>query len=355
MVLQFDIIFTYKTMADLYSPTIILGQHLLAAIRHKAYISGLIKMEQLKPNLISDRDYHSTYASASSGDMKAQTKLGYMYRDGDGVERDGDKAVEWLTKAANQGHTEAKFSLAYMYMDGDDVPLNYSKAIEWFTSAADDGDMDALVWIGILHQRGHGFTQDFSKAAECYSVAASKGNSYGQYNLGTSYRDGKGVPRNSDKALELLTLSADQGNELAMEALGEFYIAQRDYEKGKEYLRRAGEKGSQSALETLRKIEAVQEKHRIEDSIKKITCPFCGKTSVWKAKYCHGCTARITYEPIREYEWIGIGIGIIFAVVGISMDPNHIGRMLFYAFIIWSLSLILGKLFGKQRAMFSKD
>lgn len=55
-------------------------------------------MEQLKPNLISDRDYHSTYASASSGDMKAQTKLGYMYRDGDGGERDGDKAVEWLAK-----------------------------------------------------------------------------------------------------------------------------------------------------------------------------------------------------------------------------------------------------------------
>ncbi|NYU10358.1 hypothetical protein A8O28_14930 [Enterobacteriaceae bacterium CCUG 67584] len=43
-------------------------------------------------------------------------------------------------------------------------------------------------------------------------------------------------------------------------SLGEMYIEQGDYEKGKEYLRRAGEKGNQSALETLKKIEAVQEK-----------------------------------------------------------------------------------------------
>ena len=312
-------------------------------------------MEELKSNSVSDRDYHPLYAPASAGDIDAQIELGLKYRDGDGVEQDGNKAVEWLTKAANKGSTQAKFNLGYMYKDGDGVPLNYSKAIEWFTLAADEGDMNSLVWIGILHQRGHGFTQDFSKAAECYSVAASKGDSYGQYNLGTFYRDGKGVPRDSHKALGLFTLSAEQGNELALEALGELYIAQRDYEKGKEYLRQAGEKGKQSALETLKKIEAVQEKHRIEDSIKKITCPFCGKQSVWKAKFCHGCTARITYEPIREYEWIGIGLGIIFAVVGIAIDPNHIGMVLFYSFIIWWLSIMLGKFFGKQRAMFSKD
>ena len=117
----------------------------------------------------------------------------------------------------------------------------------------------------------------------------------------------------------------------------------------------AGEKYFSAIEKTLKKIEAVQEKHRIEDSVRKITCPFCGKKSVWKAKYCHGCTARITYEPIREYEWIGIGLGIIFAVVGIAIDPNHIGMVLFYAFIIWCLSIILGKLFGKQRAMFSRN
>jgi len=311
-------------------------------------------MEELKSNLASDLDFNPVYASACSGDVDAQIKLGKMYRDGDGIEKDGDKAVEWLAKAANQGSTTAKFILGYMYKDGDGVPLNYSKAIEWFTLASEEGDLDSLVWLGLLHERGHGFPKDPSKAVEYYSIAAAKGDSYGQNNLGNSYRYGTGVPKDEKKAIEWLSKSAAQGNEIALMSLGEMCIEQGDYEKGKEYLRRAGEEGNERALEKLSKIEAVQEKHRIEDSVKKITCPFCGKQSVWKSKFCHGCTARITYEPIREYEWIGIGLGIIFAVVGIANDPNNIGRILLYSFIIWCLSLILGKLFGKQRAMFSR-
>ncbi|HBS0578034.1 TPA: SEL1-like repeat protein [Klebsiella pneumoniae] len=312
-------------------------------------------MEELKSNSVSDRDHHSLFASASSGDIDAQISLGQKYRVGDGVDKDGNKAVEWMTKAANQGSTRAKYVLGCIYGEGDCVPLSYSKAIEWYTLAAEEGDNDSLVMIGILHDRGHGVPKDASKAAEFYSIAASNGDNYGQLNLAYSYRDGTGVPKNSEKAVELFTKSAEQGNEYALEALGELYIAERDYEKGKEYLRRAGEKGNQSALETLKKIEAVQEKHRIEDSVRKITCPFCGKKSVWKAKYCHGCTARILYSPARKYEWMGIGIAIFSAVVGVAMDPNHLGRVLFFSFLIWPLSLILSRLFGEQQAFFRKD
>ena len=291
----------------------------------------------------------------TSGNIDAQIKLGKMYRDGDGVEKDGASAVEWLTKAANQGSSTAKVDLGNIYAEGDCVPLSYSKALEWYTLAADEGDADSFVAIGILHARGHGVPKDHSKAAEFYSIASSKGESYGQLNLAYLYRDGAGVPKNTEKAIELFTKSADQGNGHALEALGELYIAEGDYEKGKEYLNQAGEKGCKNALETLNKIEAVQEKHRAEDSIKKITCIFCGKQSVWGQKHCHGCTARIRYEPIREYEWIGIGVAIVFAIVGIAMNPDNFGTILIYSFIIWFLSLVLGKIFGKQRATFWRD
>ena len=312
-------------------------------------------MDHPNSNSFSGSVSHPLYASASSGNMESQIGLGRKYRDGDGVEQDGDKAVEWLTKAANQGSTKAKFDLAYMYKDGDGVPLNYSKAIEWFTLAADEGDLNSLTWLGLLHERGHGFPKDPSKAVEYYSIAATKGDSYGQNNLGNSFRLGTGVPKDEKKGIEWLSKAAAQGNELALKTLGEIYIEQGNYEKGKEYLRRAGEKGNQSALETLKKIEAVQEKHRIEDSVRKITCPFCGKKSVWKAKFCHGCTARILYSPARKYEWIGIGIAIFSAVVGFAMDTNHLGRVLFFSFLIWPLSLILSRLFGEQQAFFRKD
>lgn len=311
-------------------------------------------MEELKSNSVSDRDYNPVYASAASGDVDAQIKLGKMYRDGNGIEKDGKKAVEWLTKAAEQGSLDAHYLLGDICASGNGVPLSYSKALEWFKFPLDQGDSDTQVYVGWLHEKGFGVPKDNSKAAEYYALAAEQGNSTAQHNLGNFYEQGLGVPKDENKAFEYYSLSAQQGDSDGQAKLGAMYIARHDYEKGKDYLRIAGENGNQRALETLKKIEAVQEKHRIEDSVRKITCPFCGKTSVWKAKYCHGCTARITYEPIREYEWIGIGLGIIFAVVGIANDPNNIGRILFFSFIIWCLSIVLGKLFGKQRAMFSR-
>lgn len=312
-------------------------------------------MEELKSNSFSGRDYNPVYASASSGDIKAQVKLGCMYRDGDGVDKDGNKAVEWLTKAAEQGSSDAQCILGRMYSDGDGVVLSYSKALAWYTLAADQGDADALVSLGVLYNHGRGVSKDYSKAAEYYAMAAAMGDSYGEFNLGALYRDGLGVPKDDQKAFEYLSKSAEKGNEYAQYSLGDIYFQRHDYEKGKQYFRLAAEQGSKAALEKLNVREGLEAKQKEEDSIKKITCPFCGKQSVWKAKFCHGCTARITYEPIREYEWIGIGLGIIFAVVGIAIDPNHIGMVLFYAFIIWWLSIMLGKFFGKQRAMFSKD
>ncbi len=312
-------------------------------------------MEELKSNSVSGRDYNPVYASASSGDVDAQIKLGKMYRDGDGVEKDGKKAVEWLTRAAEQGSSDAHYFLAVIYATGNGVPLSYSKALEWFKFPLDQGDSDTQVYVGWLHENGFGVPKDNSKAAEYYALAAEQCNSSAQYYLGTFYEHGLGVPKDENKAFEYYTLSAQQGDSDAQANLGAMYIARHDYEKGKDYLRMAGENGNQRALETLNKIEAVQEKHRIEDSVRKITCPFCGKKSVWKAKYCHGCTARILYSPARKYEWMGIGIAIFSAVVGVAMDPNHLGRVLFFSFLIWPLSLFLSILFGEKQAFFRKD
>ncbi|MBZ3799288.1 SEL1-like repeat protein [Leclercia adecarboxylata] len=312
-------------------------------------------MEELKSYSVSDRDYNPVYASAASGDVDAQIKLGKMYRDGNGIEKDGKKAVEWLTKAAEQGSLDAHYLLGDIYASGNGVPLSYSKALEWFKFPLEQGDSDTQVYVGWLHENGYGVPKDNSKAIEYYALAVEQGHSTGQHNLGYFYEQGIGVPKDENKAFEYYTLSAQQGDSNGQRKLGELHIFRKDYDKGKEYLRLAAEQGNQKALETLKKIEAVQEKHRIEDSIKKITCPFCGKQSVWKAQYCHGCTARILYSPARKYEWMGIGIAIFSAVVGVAMDPNHLGRVLFFSFLIWPLSLILSRLFGEQQAFFRKD
>ncbi|EGT0664760.1 TPA: tetratricopeptide repeat protein [Citrobacter werkmanii] len=253
-------------------------------------------MEELKSNSVSDRDYNSVYASASSGDIDAQIKLGKMYRDGNSVEKDGKKAVEWLTKAAAQGSLNAHYFLGDIYASGNGVPLSYSKALEWFKFPLDQGDSDTQVYVGWLYENGYGVSKDNSKAAEYYALTAEQGHSTAQHNLGYFYEHGYGVPQDEDKAFEYYSLSAQQGDSDGQSKLGAMYIARHDYEKGKDYLRLAGKSGNQRALETLKKIEALQEKHRIEDSIKKVTCPFCDKQTPFGKDFCAHCPARIYYH-----------------------------------------------------------
>lgn len=45
--------------------------------------------------------------SAENGDAKAMTELGKCYYLGKGVEESGDKAFQWLSKAADGGNANA--------------------------------------------------------------------------------------------------------------------------------------------------------------------------------------------------------------------------------------------------------
>jgi len=52
---------------------------------------------------------------AEQGHAEAQSNLGVMYAEGQGVSQDYKAAVEWFRKAAGQGIAEAQFNLGSMY------------------------------------------------------------------------------------------------------------------------------------------------------------------------------------------------------------------------------------------------
>jgi TPR repeat protein len=45
--------------------------------------------------------------AAKQGDPLSQHNLGYCYENGEGVEKDIKKAIEWYQKAAKQGHEDS--------------------------------------------------------------------------------------------------------------------------------------------------------------------------------------------------------------------------------------------------------
>jgi TPR repeat protein len=80
---------------------------------------------------------------AEQGNDEAQNDLGFMYRNGLGLEADPDAAFHWFQLSAEQGNVFAQGNLGAMYLYGLGVPADHVMAYLWFALAADQGDEEA--------------------------------------------------------------------------------------------------------------------------------------------------------------------------------------------------------------------
>ena len=80
---------------------------------------------------------------AEQGDARAQTSLGGMYYNGQGVQRDYAEAAKWARRAAEQGYAPAQADLGVMYWNGQGVPQDAVLAYMWLI-LADAQEPDAV-------------------------------------------------------------------------------------------------------------------------------------------------------------------------------------------------------------------
>ena len=76
---------------------------------------------------------------ATKGEAWAQSNLGGMYVNGEGVLQDYAEAVKWFKLAAAQGSEMAQYNLGRMYAIGQGVPIDYVRAHMWFNLVAVKG------------------------------------------------------------------------------------------------------------------------------------------------------------------------------------------------------------------------
>ena len=169
--------------------------------------------------------------------------MGRAYRDGKGVEKDLDKAAEWMRKASNAGIGWAKNELFdILWRIG--TPESYREMISVATAFAELGDGNAMGRIGRAYRDGKGVEKDLDKAAEWMRKAMDKAWLWGvdlsdlllkspkkkdheeafkicsslvkrnsaeaMGYLGRMYRDGKGVEMNLDNAAEWMRKAANK-------------------------------------------------------------------------------------------------------------------------------------------------
>lgn len=101
-------------------------------------------------------EFDTLLPKAESGDAVAQNRVGEMYEFGQGVERNGDTAFQWYSRAAEQGNVTAWHNLGRAYNFGTGVAQDYAKAEEWYIKAAERGHQKAMFFLGTLYATSHG-------------------------------------------------------------------------------------------------------------------------------------------------------------------------------------------------------
>jgi TPR repeat protein len=95
----------------------------------------------------NDGDYSTALREwqplAEEGDVDAQSAVGFMYFNGQGVQQDYVQAAAWYRRAARQGNALAQNNLALMYANGNGIRRDDVRALMWFTLAAESMESDA--------------------------------------------------------------------------------------------------------------------------------------------------------------------------------------------------------------------
>ncbi len=207
-----------------------------------------------------DKDEQKAYELAKkSADQESSwgyNALGFIYGYGYcGMNKNTEEAIKLYKLSAEQGNEVAQCNLGMMYKTGEGVTQDYELAVKWLKLSAEQGNAIAQNTLGQMYENGESVPQDYEQAVKWFKLAAEQGNTYGQSNLGFMYFNGRGIQQNYTEALKWFTLSAEQNNYNACAMLGLMYKGghgtSKDYAKAFKWYKIAAERGHVVAQQAL--------------------------------------------------------------------------------------------------------
>ena len=202
-------------------------------------------------------------------DYETKGKLARVYRDGKGVEKDLDKAIELMREAASgelkwpknellellmkrqtesdyseiialapkyveEGSSHAAIILSNLYLQDNNTFFNYSNALYWARKAFLSDNTLFKNYFELLINSNEQQHMDEAKVVVSVATSFSK-ESYGF--LARMYRDGKGVEKDLDKAIELMSIASSGIQKWPKNELAELLVkrgTQEDFSKALE-------------------------------------------------------------------------------------------------------------------------
>lgn len=205
--------------------------------------------------------FRSLREKAESSDINAQYEYGQRLLFGEGVEKNADKAVEFLTKASDGGQAKAALCLANHYRTGRFLLQNTTLMLKWYETAAAKGSPYAAYELGHIYQKGlFDQTADSALSDKWYSralplmkkqadsPAASPADAFW---VGVMYSTGKGTPVNPEEAFAWWKKGALKGDQLSQYQTGYCHFhgegAPQDYREARNWFEKAAARGDSRA------------------------------------------------------------------------------------------------------------
>ena len=163
--------------------------------------------------------------------------------DKDSVNRNPNKAVDFLIESSKLGCGVAKYLLGKIFLQGNDVSKNVDYALRWLEESVSEDNEFAEYLLGKAYLKGEDIEQDLYRAEDLLKKSSAQGNKYAKYMLGKAYLNDEMFIQNIPEAIKLITESTDKNFAPAQYLLGKLLykgeIMPQDLEKAIECLEKA--------------------------------------------------------------------------------------------------------------------
>lgn len=161
---------------------------------------------------VSEMSFSELQERAEAGDPESLHILGTLYENGEGVERDMERAADLFRQAADQGLAASKFRYGLMLLDGRGVERDDELGRAQLEAAQNDGFPAAAYVLGNIYREGRGVDVDEERAAELYLQGAMVGHPPSQMNYAVMLAAGLGVEEPDVIQAYVWASLAEQGN-----------------------------------------------------------------------------------------------------------------------------------------------
>lgn len=96
--------------------------------------------------------------------------LGFIYFEGKVIQRNINKAINFLTLAANQNHPSPQCLLGIIYYEGSYVARDTTRAIYYLTHAVNNDNPIAQYLLGVIYYENEYVKPDISKSIHYLSL-----------------------------------------------------------------------------------------------------------------------------------------------------------------------------------------